>query len=148
MTEYQINVSITDDVKDELNEEFLALLENVTFDPRVTVFPDVASVIIIDDDSKSDCAQKPVRYNLPSYPIVGVTIGLLHTELVLDEDVGTVEVCARILVGDLDRQITVTLSTSDGTATGTYPITQYNILMCLRIIQCNILMFNYVPFSL
>ncbi len=46
---------------------------------------------------------------------IAVTIGLEDTEIVVDEDTGTVEICARILDGVLDREITVTLTTSDGT---------------------------------
>ncbi len=37
----------------------------------------------------------------------------------VDEDDGTVQVCVRILEGELDREITVTLSTMDVTAIGT-----------------------------
>ncbi len=47
---------------------------------------------------------------------IDVTIGLEDPEIVVDEDAGTVEICARILDGVLDREITVTLTTSDGTA--------------------------------
>ncbi len=47
---------------------------------------------------------------------IAVTIGLEDPEIVVDEDAGTVEICARIMDGVLDRQITVTLTTSDDTA--------------------------------
>ncbi len=52
----------------------------------------------------------------PILIIIAVTIGLEDTETVVDEDAGTVEFCARILDRALDREITVTLTTSDGTA--------------------------------
>ncbi len=37
----------------------------------------------------------------------------------MGEDNGIIQVCARILDGELDREIAVTLSTSDVTAIGT-----------------------------
>ena len=59
-------------------------------------------------------------------------IGLEDPEIVVNEDVGTVEVCVRILDGELAREVTVTLTTSDGTAVGT----------C----QLNSILFNFVNF--
>ncbi len=47
---------------------------------------------------------------------IAVTIGLEDPETVVDEDAGTVEICARIMDGVLDREITVTLTTNDDTA--------------------------------
>ncbi len=47
---------------------------------------------------------------------IAVTIGLEDTEIVVHENAGTVEICARILDGVLDREITMTLTTSDDNA--------------------------------
>ena len=38
----------------------------------------------------------------------------------MDEDGGTVEICAILIDGTLERDAIVTLSTSDGTAMGKY----------------------------
>ena len=50
-----------------------------------------------------------------------VTIGIEDPEVEVDEDAGTAEVCVRVLDGELNREVIVTLSTSDGTAIGESP---------------------------
>ena len=47
-----------------------------------------------------------------------VTIGLEETSYTTAEDSGTVEVCAVVVEGELERSAEVILSTVDGTATG------------------------------
>jgi hypothetical protein len=47
-----------------------------------------------------------------------VTIGLERPTYSVDEEDGTVEVCAVLLSGSLERTVSVTLSTSDGSAIG------------------------------
>ena len=47
-----------------------------------------------------------------------VTIGLEETMYTVNEDGGSVEVCAVIVDGTLERDAVVVLSTSEGTATG------------------------------
>lgn len=49
---------------------------------------------------------------------VDVTIGLVDTEIIVSEDIGAFTVCASVMAGELDREITVTLSTVNDTATG------------------------------
>ncbi len=52
------------------------------------------------------------------YFITGVTIGLEETTFTVDEG-ELVEVCVILISGTLEREVTVTLTTSDGTATAT-----------------------------
>lgn len=49
-----------------------------------------------------------------------VTIGFERENYSAMEDQGTVEVCVRIIVGQLSRAVTVFLDTQDLTALGTY----------------------------
>ncbi len=51
------------------------------------------------------------------YFITGVTIGLEDTTFTVDEG-ELVEVCVILISGTLEREVTVTLQTSDGTAIG------------------------------
>ena len=55
---------------------------------------------------------------LPFCSLTGVTIGLEEPTYTVNEGDGTIEVCAVLTSGTLDRTVTVTLSTSDGSATG------------------------------
>ena len=48
----------------------------------------------------------------------GVVIGLENDTLSVPEDGGEVEVCVAVLQGSLQRTVTVSFSTSDGTAFG------------------------------
>lgn len=48
----------------------------------------------------------------------GVVIGVQFPSYTVPESIGSVEVCATLVSGSLERTVVVTLSTSDGTATG------------------------------
>ncbi len=50
--------------------------------------------------------------------LAGVVIDLELPSYTVNEANGTVEVCATIVSGTLERSVVVTISTSDGTATG------------------------------
>ena len=52
----------------------------------------------------------------------GVTIGVQIPMYEVDEGNGTVEVCAILISGTLERTVTFTLSTQDGSATSTDPL--------------------------
>ena len=92
-----VDISIEDDDFIEEPESF-----NVTLtsgDSDVTFMPPAAPVFIVDDDS--------------------VTIGF-ETELYTTaEGDGSLELCAVLLEGALERDVTVTLETQDGSAQGT-----------------------------
>ena len=49
----------------------------------------------------------------------GVEIGLVETDYVVVENNGMLEVCAQITGGTLERQVTVTLTGMEGSATST-----------------------------
>ena len=48
----------------------------------------------------------------------GIIIGLDEVDISVTEDSGTVEVCASVISGDLQRSVSFTLTSNDGTATG------------------------------
>ena len=50
--------------------------------------------------------------------MIGVTIGLERPTYSVDEEDGVIEVCAVLLAGSLERTVSVTFSTSDGSAIG------------------------------
>ncbi len=54
----------------------------------------------------------------PTTCTAGVTIGAENTTIEVDEDAGSLEICLRIFDGELDRPVTVTGFTREGTATG------------------------------
>ncbi len=58
-----------------------------------------------------------------------MTVGLEDTEIVVGEDVGAVEVCARVLNGDLDREMTVALTTTNNTAVGKSYLTHEHVTL-------------------
>ena len=91
-----IDISITADQITENTESFAAGLS--TDDSSVTLSPQMASVDILDQDA--------------------VTITLSVTKQVVNESVGSVEVCAKVEKGGLETTVFVTLSSEDGTATG------------------------------
>ena len=50
--------------------------------------------------------------------ITGVTIDLEDPSYSVNEENGTIEVCAVITSGSLEKSVVVTLATAEGTATG------------------------------
>ena len=50
--------------------------------------------------------------------ITGVTIDLEDPSYSVNEENGTIEVCAVITSGSLERSVVVTIETAEGTATG------------------------------
>ena len=60
------------------------------------------------------------RLMIINYYFAEVTIGFERTVYIVTEGVdANVELCAVLIVGELERQAVVTFSTSDGTATAT-----------------------------
>ena len=55
-----------------------------------------------------------------AFPLVGgsIVIGLEPSAIAVREDVGSFEICAEVLAGQLDTQVIVTGFTIDGTAVG------------------------------
>ena len=47
----------------------------------------------------------------------GIIIGIGEVDVTVDEGEGTVEVCAEVISGDLQRSVSFTLTSTDGTAT-------------------------------
>lgn len=91
-----IEVPIIDDLVSEDPEMFVVIISSD--DPDASIDNPEAPVTIVDDDS--------------------VTIGLEMEVYSASEDVSSIEVCAAIVVGMLDREALVTLSTEDSTAEG------------------------------
>ena len=91
-----IDISITADQITEDTESFTADLS--TDDSSVILSPQMASVDILDQDA--------------------VTITLSVTKQVVNESVGSLEVCAEVEKGGLETRVFLTLSSEDETATG------------------------------
>ena len=104
---------------DEDSESLTARLRLESVGISVQVAPDETVVVIVDDDGK--CDRKAVlahNFKLCSLPASGVTIGLEEPSYTVDESGGTVEVCAILISGSLERTVDVTLFTMDGLASG------------------------------
>ena len=73
---------------------------------------------------------------LPIFPPVGVRIGI-HSPVFTTEEGSNVTVCAQLMGGELERDVVVTLSTQDGSATsgGEICTCMYQNLMCSILIQ-------------
>ena len=92
-----VDVPIEDDDFIEDLESFTVTL--TSGDPDVTFMPPAAPVFIVDDDSVT----------------IGFEMELYNTA----EGDGSLELCAVLLEGALERDVTVTLETQDGSAQGT-----------------------------
>ena len=92
-----VDIPIVDNDFIEEQESFTVTL--TSSDPDVTFMPPTAPVFIVDDDS--------------------VTIGFEMELYNAAEGNGSVELCAVLLEGTLERDVTVTLETQDGSAQGT-----------------------------
>ncbi len=110
------NVSTEED--DILEEDEQFLLDLTTSDPSVQLNPNVATVTITDDGVAYSFSLVPLKaLTRAFYFIAGVTIGLEETSFTVDEG-ELVEVCAILISGTLEKEVAVTLQTSDGTAIG------------------------------
>ena len=89
-----VNIPIEDDDISEDPEDFT--VEITSGDPDVTSQTPAANVTIVDDDD--------------------VTIGFEMEMYNSGEDQGTVQVCARIMEGSLEREVSIALQTQDGSA--------------------------------
>ena len=89
-----VDILITDDDISEDPEDFPVVL--ISDDPDVTTTTPTTTVTIIDDDAVT------IGFEMETYPAL--------------EDQGTVEVCARLMEGTLDREVVITFLTEDGSA--------------------------------
>ncbi len=117
-----MDITILDDAVLEAAEEFFVFV--TTSAPRVFIDTDETTVRVTDaDDGRYSyicmylCIIVVYCNSEVSSPfLVGVTVGLEQTEFTVDEG-DVVEVCAILINGALEREVTVTLHTRDGTAT-------------------------------
>ena len=114
-----VNISIVNDEVDENQENLFTRLRLESVDASVSVAPDNATILIVDDDGK----QAVNRTSVPSVTITFlldtvITVELENRTYTVPENVGHVQVCAVIVRGSLERTVTVSLSTEDGSATG------------------------------
>lgn len=114
-----VNISIVNDEVDENQENLFTKLRLESVDASVSVAPDNATILIVDDDGK----QAVNRTSVPSVTIsflldTVITVELENRTYTVPENVGHVQVCAVIVRGSLERTVTVSLSTEDGSATG------------------------------
>ena len=124
-----LTVTIQDDnVVEQQFENFVMSL--CVFDPTVILSPVTANVIIEDDDSKLThsvsysiqwlCTYICMYVNCHTiilFSISVVTIGINGTYS-LHEDATSITITVLVLMNSLARDVSVTLSTSDGTAMG------------------------------
>ena len=117
-TQREVRIPITDDDIVENVERFLGQLTLVTTGVMVQLSPQETEILINDNDSKykCDCINMFIII-LYNYIMQGVVIGLEETSYTTPES-GTVEVCASLLQGQLERNAEVVLSTQDGEAIG------------------------------
>ena len=114
-----VNISIVNDEVDENQENLFTRLRLESADASVSVAPDNATILIVDDDGK----QAVNRTSVPSVTITFLLDTVISVELenrtyTVPENVGHVQVCAVIVRGSLERTVTVSLSTEDGSAIG------------------------------
>ena len=114
-----VNISIINDEVDENQENLFTRLRLESVDASVSVAPDEATILIVDDDGK----QAVNRTSVPSVTITFlldtvITVELENRTYTVPENEGPVEVCAVIVRGSLERTVTVSLSTEDGSAKG------------------------------
>ena len=110
-----VTIQIIDDSIRESEEYFTLSLRDISVDisSTVVVNPSTATVRIRDKDGitrhqlfTSECA-------LSFFP--EVTIGFSQTGYVVQESVGVASVSVRLLSGELDEEVSVRLTSSDGT---------------------------------
>ena len=114
-----VNIPILDDVVVENNEAFNVTL--TTIDTDVTLRLQTTSVTIRDNDSKLHCTSIHMyKHNysssFTSSVFTIVTIGFTNAAYSVYEDAGSVSVTVFVQTGNLDQDVTVTLSTVNGTA--------------------------------
>jgi hypothetical protein len=68
---------------------------------------------------------------------LGVGIDFEQPQYSVNEENGTIEVCAVIMEGGLERNITITLATRNGTATGMYDACSYGLQLLPRPVVFN-----------
>ena len=122
-----IPVRIVNDGVDEEDEQLLSRLqlEPVEGDlPNVQVEPAEATLIIVDDDSKR-IILNTVTVNVHKTLLffnTGISIGFELPRYTVNEGDGSIEVCAVLTSGTLERTVMFTLSTQDDSATSTDPV--------------------------
>ena len=123
-----VNVSIVDDQIAENPEQFFADLTLITDNDRVSIAPPMATVVISDNDGKmNEYARLCQSYwALILYILLYIVpiIGFENTTyMTVEDNTVTREVCARVLdPPTLDRTVTVTLQSRDGSAMGMYDL--------------------------
>ena len=122
-----VPVRIINDGVDEENEQLLSRLqlEPVEGDsPNVQVLPNQATLTILDDDGKisSFLNNGIFMLYLLYYLISGISIGFELPRYTVNEGDGSIEVCAVLTSGSLERTVIFTLSTGDDSATSTDPV--------------------------
>ena len=111
---------ITDDQVDENLERFLANLTLTSSNvERVEIRPDQATLLIEDNDGQQQEAPHTfVLALLHCLCCAGVVINIQSPSYTVIEGNRSIEVCAEIVEGTLERMVVVILTTSNGTASG------------------------------
>ena len=76
--------------------------------------PNTTTITIIDNDCECIVISQMVTLELS----LDVSIGLAGNKYQTTDDAGYVKVCAELVDGELERPVTVLMTTMDGTATG------------------------------
>ena len=108
-----VNIPITNDTVVEGNETFTVTV--TSNDTTVQTGPNSNSTVTIIDNDGRQCRH---ILNVIHWCFTELTIGFDPSTYTVNETDMTVQVCASIQDGSLQRDAVVTLSTSDGTATG------------------------------
>ena len=113
-----MNIPITMDMILENDEQFVAVLRSQ--DSAVKFSQSSAVITIVDADCKKNVynyAYKVITISFVAAVVVGFS--QLVYSVVEENETSTIEVCL-VLEGESERSITVSLSTSDGSAIGMY----------------------------
>ena len=112
----EVSVNIIDDDIHENSETFFGLLDSQ--DPSVITNPERATVTITDDnDRKLLFIVFKFESKVISFPHSAIVIGFERTEYNVSEGEQT-EVCAVLTSGTLEKNVEVSVTSSDVTANG------------------------------
>ena len=112
-------IPIIDDSVLENDEVFSVMIS--TTDSDVSLDPASANVTIVDNDGKTFFSKSTVIIIMDTSTTLGVTVGLQQPSYNVSEDGMEIIICA-ILSGQIEREVSVLVSTEDGLAIGKWDL--------------------------
>ena len=123
-----VDIEIVDDSIVESNEEFSLVIS--TSEERVNLSPESAVIVITDNDCKCYSISIIIWRKYKFLPISVVTVSFEGDEMIqfIREDLSPKQICVVLSHTDLERDIVVTVSTEEGTASGNVGIEQLALM--------------------